>query len=132
EPADPALVIDAYDSTIGFDGRPRKDTPMMCSNPITGTLNASAPAAENAGTLRPSHDFRSGELLAGMIGARCDNSRGLLMLGAANIAKDYVVSGYVLPGNNYHVYDMTLFWANLRADSLHRLAIFEGRIRPVR
>jgi len=28
----------------------------------------------------------------------------------------------VLPGNNYHVYDMTLFWANLRADYERRTA----------
>lgn len=127
EPADPKMVQDAYDGTTGFDGRPRKDTPMMCTNPITGTLNAAAPAADNIGTLRPSQDFRSGQLFAGVIGARCDSARGLLMLGQASIAKDYVVSGYVLPGNNYHVYDMTLFWSNLRADSLRRLASFEGK-----
>lgn len=129
EPADPKMVLDAYDGTTGFDGRPRKDTPMMCSNPITGTLNAAAPATDNIGTLRPSQDFRSGQLFAAVVGARCDNRRGLLMLGQANIAKDYVVSGYVLPGNNYHVYDMTLFWSNLRADSLRRLAIFEGKAK---
>jgi hypothetical protein len=29
---------------------------------------------------------------------------------------------FVLPGNNYHVYDYSLFWANIRADALRRLA----------
>ena len=28
----------------------------------------------------------------------------------------------VLPGNNYHVYDIPLFWANLKADVARRLA----------
>jgi hypothetical protein len=27
---------------------------------------------------------------------------------------------YVLPGNNYHVYDYPLFWSNVRADALWR------------
>jgi hypothetical protein len=31
---------------------------------------------------------------------------------------------YVLPGNNYHLYDITLFWSNLRADFARRVAAF--------
>ena len=31
---------------------------------------------------------------------------------------------YVLPGNNYHVYDYSLFWANIRADANRRLKAF--------
>ena len=30
----------------------------------------------------------------------------------------------MLPGNNYHVYDYALFWANIRADAEARLATF--------
>jgi len=29
---------------------------------------------------------------------------------------------YVLPGNNYHVYDIPLFWRNVQADVLRRVA----------
>ena len=29
---------------------------------------------------------------------------------------------YVLPGNNYHVYDYALFWAAIRRDAERRLA----------
>ena len=53
------------------------------------------------------------------------------MIGDADIAKNYVVACYVLPGNNYHVYDITLFWANVRADALRRLATYEGKPSPV-
>jgi hypothetical protein len=28
---------------------------------------------------------------------------------------------YVLPGNNYHVYDIPLFWENLRQDVARRM-----------
>jgi hypothetical protein len=33
----------------------------------------------------------------------------------------------VLPGNNYHVYDYALFWANIRVDAAARLAAFKAR-----
>jgi hypothetical protein len=131
DPADPEMVISAYDGTIGFDGRPRADTRMLCTNPLTGTPDAAAAPDANLGTLRPTEGFKSGSLIAGKIGAKCDDTRGLLMIGDAEIAKDYVVAGYVLPGNNYHVYDITLFWANVRADALRRLAAYEGKPSPV-
>ena len=104
---------------------------MLCTNPLTGTPDDAAAPDANLGTLRPTEGFKSGSLIAGKIGAKCDDTRGLLMIGDAEIAKDYVVAGYVLPGNNYHVYDITLFWANVRADSLRRLAAYEGKPSPV-
>ena len=131
DPADPEMVTSAYDGTIGFDGRPRADTRMLCTNPLTGTPDAAAAPEANLGTLKPTEGFKSGSLIAGKIGAKCDDTRGLLMIGDADVAKNYVVAGYVLPGNNYHVYDITLFWANVRADALRRLATFDGKPSPV-
>ena len=130
EPADPSMVLGAYDGTVGFDGRPRRDTRMLCTNPITGIPDTTAKAKANIGTLKPIDGFKGGSLIAGKIGARCDDTRGLLMVGNADIAKDYAPS-YVLPGNNYHVFDITLFWANVRADVLRRLATYEGKPSPV-
>ena len=131
DPADPVMVTDAYDGTIGFDGRPRAGTRMLCTNPLTGIPDTAAAPDANLGTLKPTEGFKSGSLIAGKIGAKCDDTRGLLMIGDADIAKNYVVAGYVLPGNNYHVYDITLFWANVRADALRRLASYEGKPSPV-
>jgi hypothetical protein len=130
EPADPIMVTDAYDGTIGFDGRPRAGTRMLCTNPLTGTPDAEAAPDANIGTLKPTEGFKGGSLVAGKIGAKCDDTRGLLMIGDAGIAKDYAPQ-YVLPGNNYHVFDITLFWANVRADVLRRLATYEGKPSPV-
>ncbi|WP_447755649.1 DUF3089 domain-containing protein [Sphingopyxis fribergensis] len=130
EPADPVMVTDAYDGTIGFDGRPRAGTRMLCTNPLTGIPDTEASPEANIGTLKPTEGFKSGSLIAGKIGAKCDDTRGLLMIGDAEIAKDYAPS-YVLPGNNYHVFDITLFWANVRADVLRRLATYEGKPSPV-
>lgn len=130
EPADPQMVLDAYDGTVGFDGRPRRDTRMLCTNPITGIPDTAAKRSDNLGTLKPVDGFKGGSLIAGKIGAKCDDTRGLLMIGKADVAKDYAPS-YVLPGNNYHVFDITLFWANVRADVLRRLATYEGKPSPV-
>ena len=130
EPADPEMVLGAYDGTIGFDGRPRADTRMLCTNPLTGTPDSEAAADANIGTLKPVDGFKAGALFAGKIGAKCDDTRGLLMIGRGDVAKDYAPS-YVLPGNNYHVFDITLFWANTRADVLRRLAAYQGKPSPV-
>ena len=36
------------------------------------------------------------------------------------------MGAYVLPGNNYHVYDVPLFWENLRADYARRVAAWKA------
>jgi hypothetical protein len=48
--------------------------------------------------------------------------RGLLLIGDPP-----EMGPYVLPGNNYHVYDYSLFWANIRADAARRLAAYKTR-----
>jgi hypothetical protein len=93
---------------------------MICTNPITGTPGASAEAAANLGTLIPSADFSSATLRKNAVGARCDG-RGVLMIGSP---PEGIGGQYVLPGNNYHVFDYSLFWANVRADAERRLKAF--------
>ncbi|WP_120716113.1 DUF3089 domain-containing protein [Tsuneonella amylolytica] len=122
EPADPSLVFERFTATPGFDGQPRGDGPIVCVNPISGTLNGEAPAADNLGMLNPTSDFSSGELVAGAVGARCDLATGLLLIGAN---PPEMAGGGVLPGNNYHVYDIPLFWANLKADIARRMAAWK-------
>lgn len=118
EPADYARITELYDSTTGFDGNPRKDTPLVCTNPLNGGAAADAPALANLGTLKPSEDLQSGALVAAAVPARCDE-RGFLLIGDPP-----KIGSYVLPGNNYHVYDYPLFWANIRADALGRVQRF--------
>lgn len=119
EPADPSLILDTFDATAGFTGKPRANTPMVCTNPLTGNAGDSAPASANLGALIPSMNLQSARLEPGRIGARC-GGRGMLMIG--NPPADY--GQYVLPGNNYHVFDYSLFWANVRRDAERRLAAF--------
>ena len=115
EPAEPGQFMRRYAATQGFDGKPRGDSAILCVNPISGVLNGSAPASANLGTLVPNEDMSSGELIAGQVGARC-NDDGLLLIGDPP-----ELGRYVLPGNNYHVYDIPLFWQNLQEDVVRRV-----------
>ena len=121
EPAEPQLLLDAYAASVGFDGELRGQSPMLCVNPITGVLGDEAPADANLGTLVPNEELTDGVITPALVGAKCDD-RGLLLLGG-----EPQLGPYVLPGNNYHVYDYPLFWANLRADAERRVAAFLAR-----
>lgn len=120
EPANPRLVIDSYEGSAGLTGAKREREDILCVNPLTGTQDGAAPPAANGGTLVPTADLRSAELVPGRVGARCD--KGLLLLDGAIPA----LGPYVLPGNNYHVYDYALFWDALRGDALRRAAAWRA------
>ncbi len=116
EPANPSLVLHDWEKTAGFDGSPRRATDMLCVNPLTGTLNGKAGPQANLGTLVPSANFQDGSLQPNVVGAACKG-------GILSLSGDIPAMGpFVLPGNNYHVYDVSLFWQNLRGDLTRRLA----------
>lgn len=115
EPADPSRVIETYAESIGYDGQKRGDSTILCTNPLTGKFGGSADKGANLGTLVPDDGMESGELVPVAVPARCDD-RGLLLIGDPP-----KMGSYVLPGNNYHVYDIPLFWANTQADVVRRV-----------
>ncbi|WP_238401538.1 DUF3089 domain-containing protein [Altererythrobacter sp. C41] len=121
EPADPARVIEAYSGSRGFDGTMRGESPILCTNPLTGGIGGEAPAEANLGTLIPNADYSTGELVPGAVPARC-NERGLLLIGDPP-----EVGSAVLPGNNYHVYDIPLFWQNVKQDVANRVEAWAAR-----
>lgn len=123
EPADPSDVLETYAASIGFDGRARGQSPILCTNPLTGTIGAQAPSDRNLGTLIPEDGLDSGRLVRGAIPARCDE-RGLLLIGDPPEMGDAV-----LPGNNYHVYDIPMFWANIQADVVTRVTAWTRAAR---
>ena len=112
---DPGLMLGQYSESTGFDGNPRGDSAILCVNPLNGMINGSANASNNLGTLVPSEDLTTGELVPAGIPASC-NDDGLLMIG-----NPPEMGAHVLPLNNYHIYDIPLFWANLQADVVRRV-----------
>lgn len=121
EPANPEMVIAAWAGTMGYAGDVRRRSDMVCVNPLTGTANGTASPAANPGTLVPSAGLQSAEILSGRVGARCTD--GLLLLDGEIPA----LGPYVLPGNNYHVYDYALFWGAIREDAGRRVAAWQVR-----
>ena len=110
-----------YDGSTGPNGLKRRRADMICTNPISGVAGGTAPPADNPGSLIPSTDLASATLEPGRVGAHCDG--GFLIIDG-----DIPPLGpYVLPGNNYHVYDYALFWGAVRRDVERRVAAF---IRP--
>ena len=116
DPANPDLIFSEWQKTKGYNGGERDQRDVLCVNPISGTQNGAAVPQDNPGTLIPTPDLTSASLLAGAVGAHCD--RGLLILDG----KIPAIGPFALPGNNYHVYDYSLFWGAIRDDAERRLA----------
>jgi hypothetical protein len=116
DPANPDVIFDDWEKTKGLNGGPRRVGDVLCVNPITGIENGEASSQDNAGSLIPSADLRSATLEPGIVGARC--TKGLLILQGVPPP----LGPYVLPGNNYHVYDYALFWGAIRRDAERRLS----------
>jgi len=121
EPANPSLIVNAWVGTQGLTGAERRRDDMLCVNPLTGIIDGTAPAATNLGTLLPDGNFARAASTTGLVGARCDD-------GFLEIDGEVPNLGpYVLPGNNYHVYDYALFWGSIRADAERRLAAWRAQ-----
>lgn len=124
EPADTSQVTEVYDASRGPTGTSRANSPMVCTNPLTGAAGDAANADQNLGTLVPNDDFTDAEFRRGAVPARC-GERDFLLIGDNDALPE--MGPYALPGNNYHVYDYALFWANVRADAERRVAAFTAR-----
>jgi hypothetical protein len=116
EPANPSLILDQWKKTRGPAGGDRDPERILCVNPITGTRDGVAPPDANPGVLVPAAGFATASLVPGKVGARCE--KGLLIVNGTIPP----LGPYVLPGNNYHVYDYALFWGAIRRDAERRLA----------
>lgn len=117
EPPDAQMMLDTYRAEPGLDGKQKDAGPVLCTNPLSGGAAPDAPGTANLGTMVPSMDLKTGKITKLGIPARCDAKTGLLMIG-----EPPDLGPYVLPGNNYHVYDVPLFWSNVRADVARRTA----------
>ena len=121
EPADVQAILDVYYRGTGMAGISRAGTTMLCTNPLTGGTGGAAPASANPGSLVPNAALDAGEIVAPGVPARCSR-QGVLLIGEAP-------SGYpafVLPGNNFHVFDYPLFWQSVRLDAAARAAAWKA------
>jgi hypothetical protein len=125
DPPETEMLLRAYARRRGLDGKEVGDNPsFVCVNPISGVENGKAEARDNLGTLVPDLAKGTGTLAPGVVPAACGEDH-LLHIGAP---PELEMGPYVLPGNNYHLYDITLFWSNLRMDFARRVKAFSAPI----
>ena len=104
----------------GLTGGERRQQDMLCVNPITGTHDGAARCRRQSRHAGPDGGPRSRRRSQPeLVGAHCD--KGLLILDGAIPP----LGPFVLPGNNYHVYDYALFWGAIRRDAERRLAAWQ-------
>jgi hypothetical protein len=130
DPADTSQIVRTYGRRHGLDGQALavkgadgkiSASPFLCTNPLTGTRDGSADAGSDLGTLVPDFRTGTGTLAPHAIPASCGSDHFLHIGQPPRLD----LGPYVLPGNNFHLYDMTLFWGNLRADFERRVAAWQ-------
>jgi len=114
EPANPSLILQSWEKTKGLNGARRRQDDLLCVNPITGTQDG-ADLRGIGGIVVPSADPNTPTMNFNSLGAHCD--RGLLIIDGELPP----LGPYVLPGNNYHVYDYALFYGAIGQDALGRV-----------
>jgi hypothetical protein len=118
-PADTKAIRAAFDATPGLSGKAKAGTRMVCVNPLRWWADGQAAAASaNLGALpfaEPGQAMQ--DLQPAIAGATCKDD-GFLHLSSSPGAPFRTL---VTPGENYHVYDYTLVWANVRANAERRV-----------
>lgn len=109
--ADTAMMREAYERFAGKAAEPS----YLCSNPLTGGIGGTTPAASNPGGIVPDAKFETAKLTKELVGAACAPD------GSLRIGKGPDMGPFVLPGGNYHVYDYALYWVALRQDLARRV-----------
>jgi hypothetical protein len=124
DPPETEMLMRAYARRPGLDGQAVGANPeFVCVDPISGVAGGQSEGKDNLGTVVPDITKGTGTLVPGVVPARCGADH-LLHIGPP---PELDMGPYVLPGNNYHLYDMTLFWANLRADFARRVKAFGAK-----
>jgi len=118
---DAGMMIDAYQRFAGNRPAGSPAPRYLCTNPLTGMAGGEAPASANLGAMVPDAKLENGTLKPKLAGARCD-AQGMLRIGAGP-----EMGPFVVPEGYYHVFDVPLFWANLRADFIRRTAAWQTR-----
>jgi hypothetical protein len=116
---DAGMMINAYHRFAGKGTAGAGN--YLCSNPLTGVAGGTAPASANLGAMVPDTRLQNGTIKPGLVGARCD-AQGILRIGGGPD-----MGPFVLPEGNYHIYDVPMYWANLRADFVRRAKAWQAR-----
>jgi hypothetical protein len=121
--ADLTKMRAGMDTIPTLSGKPRKGTRLVCVNPVSfWAANDLALRTQNLGALPFTLSAMPVQpLKPHVVGAQCDAATGLLKIGPA---PGDPFEERKMPGDNYHAYDISLFWANIRANAEIRVENF--------
>lgn len=120
---DTAGIEGFFQSTTSLSGIARAGTKMLCTNPLTWTIDGAAEADANLGAqIRVPDDSPLREPLVGFDGAACDEN-GFLFLNSVP-GEDW--QEFKMSGENFHVYDYHLFYGNIRQNAASRVAAWKA------
>ena len=120
--ADASRIENYFQTSSSFSGVPRKGSKILCTNPLNWWTGSDQVAREaNLGALPFAKTGRPMlPLMPAYVAAQCRGD-GILLV-SPNPGAPF--DERMLPGANYHAYDYTLFWANLRANAEARVSAF--------
>lgn len=106
-----------FETTVGLGGMPRRGTKMLCTNPLTWTIDGAATASAHMGALaRVGDDEPLGSPIISFDGVRCGDD-GFLYL---ENEPGEPWQNLKMAGENYHVYDYHMFYMNVRDNAATR------------
>lgn len=130
EGGDPSSFIAASAGQPGLSGEPKQASDILCVNPVSWRTTAEkTPQSAHKGAVAPTlmPDAPLSEPLPRLVSARCGEDGFLYM----SPAPEGPFTTLLLPGGNYHVYDIHLFYMDIRANARARakafLAQWDGR-----
>ncbi|MBV1901117.1 MAG: DUF3089 domain-containing protein [Kordiimonadaceae bacterium] len=119
---DPARLLDYMDTTIGLTGKPRKGSQMLCTNPFDWRIGTSVGSHMHlGGVLRHQKaDMPIGPIFPALTGTACSKD-GILYV-SAKLRSAW--QQFKLAGENYHIYDVPMFYMNIRENAALRASSF--------
>ncbi|WP_281301910.1 MULTISPECIES: DUF3089 domain-containing protein [unclassified Iodidimonas] len=119
ENGNPDYMIRGYQNQMGLDGQLKGQSPMLCINPINWQPDGAAPRSAHLGSVPPvpQPDAALPAPLPQALAAQCRDD-GFLYL-SPNPGEAF--SRFLMPGENYHVYDIHLFAMDIRANARDRI-----------
>ncbi|GAK34158.1 hypothetical protein AQ1_02055 [alpha proteobacterium Q-1] len=119
EAGNPDYMIKGYQNQVGLDGQLKGQSPMLCINPISWQPNGAAPRSAHLGSVPPvsQPDAALPAPLPQALAAEC-RENGFLYLSPD---PGDAFNRFLMPGKNYHVYDIHLFAMDIRANARDRI-----------
>lgn len=122
---DPSPILEMFKTTPSFTGASKEGETMLCINPLTFTRTTQPiDAAQNLGAVAIT---AAGQPLdapqTALVGARCGDDGILYLMQRPGDGFDQLV----MPGDNFHMQDIQLFYRNIQENVAAQIAAFQTR-----